>query len=147
MTSLKIAMNEPVHRCSARVLYGDTDAGGVVYYANYLKFFEMGRTEFMREYATSYREVEERGLIMPVVESYVRYKASAVYDDLVLIETSLVEVKSVSCRFNYRIFRADDNKMLVKGFTVHAVIDREGKLVKFPADLSTRLREILPSNR
>ena len=143
MTSLKIAMNEPMHRCSVRVLYGDTDSGGVVYYANYLKFFEMGRTEFMREYVTSYREVEERGLILPVVESYVRYKASAVYDDLITVETSLAEVKSVSCRFNYRILRAQDQKFLVKGFTAHAVVDRQGKLQKMPADLSARLKSVM----
>ena len=136
-------MPEPVHRCQMRVLYGDTDAGGVVYYGNYLRFFEAGRTEFLRVHGSSYRELEEQGYILPVIECYARYKASALYDDLQVVETSLVEVKPVSCRFNYRVLRVADNRMLVKGHTVHAVVNRQGKLVKFPTDFLNRLLAII----
>jgi len=138
----KITMPEPVHRTSRRVLYADTDAGGVVYYANYLHFFEQGRTEFMRELVTPYSTLEAGGYILPVVESYIRYKASARYDDLLVIETSLAEVRAVSCRFHCRIIRESDTKLLAKGYTVHAVVDRSGKLAKLPEDLVQRLTKL-----
>ena len=131
---MNLAMPEPVHRTCCRVLYGDTDAAGVVYYANYLRYFEKGRTEYMRDLVlTTYREIESRGLVLPVIECYSRYKAPAAYDDLLTIETSLAEVKSVSCRFNYRIYRNNPDEsetFLAKGFTVHASVNREGRLTK-----------------
>jgi acyl-CoA thioester hydrolase len=121
-----------IHRSECRVIYGDTDTGGVVYYGNYLRFFESGRTEILRANGTSYRELEEKGYILPVVECHTRYKASAQYDDLLIVETSIHEVKKISCRFNHRIIRADDHKLLVKGYTVNACVDRQGKLTRFP---------------
>lgn len=138
-------MPEPVFSMQHRVIYGDTDAGGVVYNANFLRYFEMGRTEMMREHGMPYSLMEERGLILPVTESYVRYKASARYDDLIKIDTSLVEVKKVSCRFNYRVFRSQENdkdQLLVKGFTVHACINRQGKLTPFPDDIYQNMKNI-----
>ncbi|MBU0485559.1 MAG: acyl-CoA thioesterase [Proteobacteria bacterium] len=123
-----------VHQTAYRVLYGDTDSGGVVYYANYLRYFEAGRTELLRHYGTSYRALEDQGFILPVVECKCRYKASAFYDDLLVIETTLVEVKKISCRFDYRILRESDQKLLVKGYTIHAVVNREGRLSRFPDD-------------
>ena len=129
-----------VHRCRCRVLYGDTDAGGVVYYANYLRYFEQGRTELMRQQIMTYRELEGQGIIMPVVECQARYKASARYDDLLLIETTVAQVKPVSCRFDYRLLREEDGRLLVHGYTVHAAVDRSGKLVRFPKELLARLQ-------
>lgn len=142
MTKLNITMIEPVFRLEHRVIYGDTDAGGVVYNANYLRYCEMGRTELMRSCFIPYSKIEERGLIIPVTESYLRYKAPAFYDDLITIETSLVEIKKFSCRFNYRIVKdtgKDKPQLLVKGFTVHACINRQGKLTPFPADLASKM--------
>ena len=142
MTKLNIKMTEPVFRMNHRVIYGDTDAGGVVYNANYLRYCEMGRTELMRSCSIPYSVIEKQGLIIPVTESYLRYKAPARYDDLITIETSLVEIKKFSCRFNYRIVKArEDEKeqLLVKGFTAHACINRQGKLTPFPADLSQKM--------
>jgi len=130
-----IQLPDDAHTCTCRVLYGDTDAGGVVYYANYLRYFEQGRTEFMRDRLRSYRSLEEEGLILPVVESWCRYRAPARYDDLLRIETALAEVKRVSCRFLYRIVRDGDGQLLASGYTVHAPVARSGRLVKFPADL------------
>ena len=82
MASLKMELHDPVFTTRCRVIYGDTDAGGVVYNANYLRYFEVGRTEMMRAWAVPYSEIEKRGLVLPVTESYVRYKAPALYDDL-----------------------------------------------------------------
>lgn len=137
-----VEMREPIHRHLCRVLYGDTDSGGVVYYANYLRYFEAARTEFMRNYVSSYRELEGLGFILPVVECNVRYKASACYDDLLVIETCLLDVKKVSCRFNYRILKDSDKKLLVQGYTTHAVVNRDGKLAKLPEEYLERLWKI-----
>lgn len=134
-------MHEPLYRHRCRVIYGDTDSGGVVYYANYLRYFEAARTEFMRGRALSYKEIEEQGFILPVVECQVRYKASARYDDLLFIETSLDEVKSRTCRFNYRVIRENDGKILAHGYTTHAVVDIDGRLAKFPAGVLDVLRK------
>ncbi len=120
-----------------RVLYGDTDAGGVVYNANYLRYFEAGRTEFMRERVIPYRAIEEMGIIMPVVESWLRYKAPALYDDLLFVETHLTELSTHKCKFYYRICRRDEGResLLVKGYTVLAPITSEGKLSRIPQSL------------
>jgi len=141
MADKSLEMHEPLHRYRCRVIYGDTDSGGVVYYANYLRYFEAARTEFMRERALSYKEIEQQGFILPVVECQVRYKASARYDDLLLIETCLLEVKSRTCRFNYLIIRENDGKMLAQGYTTHAVVDLNGRLTRFPATVLAALRE------
>ena len=144
MADLQVKMIEPVFRTQYRIIYGDTDAGGVVYNANFLRFFETGRTEMMRSWALPYSEIEKQGLILPVTESYLRYKAYALYDDLITIATSLAELKKVSCRFNYRItcMRADNEQLLVKGFTNHACVNRQGKLTPFPADILQRINRI-----
>lgn len=145
MSHLNLSMREPVFRLPYRVIYGDTDAGGVVYNANYLRLFEMGRTEMMRAHALPYSAIEERGLILPVTEAYLRYKAPARYDDLIAIDTCLVEVKKVSCRFNYRIVRPaseDREQLLAKGFTVHACVDRQGKLAPIPEDICRAMAEL-----
>ena len=142
---MKLAMQKPIHRTSCRVLYGDTDAAGVVYYGNYMRYFEQGRTEYMRDLVQTYREIESQGLLLPVIECYTRYKASAAYDDLLVIETSMVELKNVSCRFNYRILRKepdDSLTLLAKGYTVHASVDRSGRLTRLPAELINKLRAI-----
>ena len=139
-------MPEPIHKTTIRVLYGDTDAAGVVYYANYLRYFEKGRTEYMRDLVLTYREIEDLGLLLPVIECYSRYKAPAAYDDLLTIETSLAELKNVSCRFNYRIYKSDTENsrtLLAKGHTVHASVNRDGKLTKLPAHILEKLGKIL----
>ncbi len=121
-----------------RVIYGDTDKAGVVYYANYLRFFEMGRTEWMRkELGIPYKGLEDEGVLFPVVETYIRYKAPALYDDMIEIHTGLGEVKKVSICFYYEIKR--DGRVLVSGFTKHGATDLKGKLTKIPERIFNRL--------
>ena len=146
MSSLKIGLTDPVHLCSYRVLYGDTDAGGVVYNANYLRYFEQGRSGFMREYISSYKALEDLGFILPVVESYLRYKAPARYDDLLVIKSSMQQISPISWRFNHHVLRASDDKLLVKGFTVHASVNRDGKLAKLPPEYLTKMKAITASS-
>ncbi len=128
---------------TARVLYGDTDAGGVVYNANYLRYFEIGRTELMRQWVCSYRDIEKLGFVLPVIECWSRFKAPAFYDDLLLIETTVAEVSNLKCRFSYRILRREEGiarpKLLVKGYTVHAAVTREGRLTRLPEEIIRKL--------
>lgn len=142
MAKIQIKLPDDPHRCQRRIQYGDTDSGGVVYYANYLRFFEQGRTELMRDTGCTYGDLEQQGLILPVVESYVRYQAPALYDDLITIHTALVEVQRLSCRFHYAITRQEGTRLLVKGFTMHAVVNRAGKLAKFPDPVLALLEKI-----
>lgn len=122
-----------------RVIYGDTDQMGVVYYANYLRYFEAGRNEFIRAKGLRYRDFEEAyALRLPVTEASVRYQQPARYDDLLRLETSLEEIRRVSARFAYRLLR-DDGQLLATGRTVHACVDLEGKLRRLPEALVTRL--------
>ncbi len=136
------------HRTPYRVIYGDTDAAAVVYNANYLRFFEIGRTELMREKVCSYRTIEALGLLLPVIECFVRYKAFARYDDLLQIETKLAWIKKVSCKFSYRLLREESETgketLIAKGYTVHAAVDHKGKLTSLPAEIIPRLQALLP---
>ncbi len=125
--------------CALRVIYGDTDQMGVVYYANYLRWFEAGRTEFLRAKGLSYSEFEARErLILPVVEAGVTYRQPARYDDLVGVETTLVAARRASARFEYEVRRGVD--LLATGFTVHACVDGEGRIQRLPAAFLERLK-------
>ncbi len=141
--TISMVLGEPMHEVQTRILYGDTDAGGVVYNANYLRFFEMGRTEFMRNLASPYKELEEQGFIVPVVESYLRYKAPARYDDLITIKTCLAGLTPLTLRFHCHIVHSETNRLLVKGFTGHASINHSGKLAKLPADIMAGLQPLV----
>lgn len=126
-------------RCEIRVIYGDTDQMGVVYYANYLRWFEAGRTEFLRAKGLSYGDFEARErLALPVAEAGVTYRMPARYDDLVAVETSLVEARRASARFEYAVRRGGD--LLATGFTVHACVDGEGRIRRLPADFLERMQ-------
>jgi acyl-CoA thioester hydrolase len=121
-------------RTELRVIYGDTDQMGVVYYANYLRFMEAGRNEFIRAHGLRYRDFEERfGLRLPVADAAVSYKLPARYDDVIAVETSLADLKRASVRFAYRIVRGDE--LLASGETVHACVDLEGRIRRLPPEL------------
>jgi len=115
---------------SYRVIYGDCDSMAIVYYANYLRFFEIGRTELLREAGLTYRDVEDRGFFLPATESYLKYVKPALYDDLLTIETMIGFVKKASSRFDYAIYKGED--LVVRGYTIHACLDRGNKIVRFP---------------
>jgi len=125
-------------RIDIRVIYGDTDRMGVVYYANYLRYFEAGRNEFLRAKGLTYRDFEEReGLLLPVVEAGVGYHAPARYDDLLALEIRLTEVRRATARFGYEVRCGDE--LVATGFTVHACVDPEGRVRRLPRELLDRL--------
>jgi acyl-CoA thioester hydrolase len=127
-----------------RVLYGDTDQMGFVYYANYLRYFEAGRGEFLRAHRRSYVEVERSGFRLPVVEATLNYHRPAAYDDVLVVETTVEQAKGASVHFSYRVMRGGER--LVTGTTRHACLDAKGKPTRLPPDLAalaagTRERE------
>ena len=127
-------------RTEIRVIYGDTDQMGVVYYANYLRYFEAGRNEFIRAQGLRYRDFEARfGLVLPVAEAQVRYHQPARYDDLLSLETRLCELLGASALFGYRLLR-EDGTLLATGSTRHACLDGKGHVKRFPAELLSCLR-------
>jgi len=127
------------HRTEIRVTYAETDAMGIVYYANYLRWFEVGRTELMRSQGIAYKEMEAQGTFLPVSEVFCKYHASARYDDVLIIETSVDFLKRASIQFAYRILRKSEGTELITGSTLHAFVDREGRIVKVPATLRAKL--------
>lgn len=123
------------HEAVYRVIYGDTDQMGVVYYANYFRFFEMGRAAMFRHLGLSYREIEGRGFVLPVSEAFCKYLAPARYDDLLRIETSLDTAIRGGMKFDYAIRRDSDGILLVTGHTKHACMTTEGRVVRPPGFL------------
>lgn len=111
---------------TARVRYAETDQMGVVYHANYLVWFEIGRVEFIRQIGLDYKHMEQQeGAMIAVIEAKARYKAPARYDDELLVRTRLGGVRGSIVRFTYQVLRAVDEQLLCEGETVHIVVDRE----------------------
>ena len=118
-----------------RVFYGDTDQMGVVYYANYLRFFEMARNEYMRAAGCTYARLEAEGVILPVTEVGCRYLRPARYDDLLKLEAWIEELGRVRVRFAYRVLRDGETEPLATGFTVHASVTTRGTMRRLPPTL------------
>ena len=128
------------HEALLRVRYAETDKMGVVYHANYLIWFEIGRTEFCRARGFSYRDMEENeDAFLVVAESYARYKAAAYYDDELLVRTHITEMRKRSLRFGYEIVRAADGQIIAEGETGHVVTDGTGRVRSFPEGYAQRL--------
>lgn len=126
-----------------RVIYGDTDQMGVVYYANYLRWFERGRGELLRAYGIPYTTIEGRGMHFPVAELSCRYFRPAHYDDLIVIDTRITSVNRASLTFTYRITREAEALLLASGSTKHACVDGQGRIMRIQDDLLKALEVML----
>ena len=122
-----------------RVRYAETDQMGIVYYANYFVWFEVGRTDLLRQAGWSYREMEVDGFSLPVIESHCEYREPARYDDELEIRTTGALASPVRLRFEYQVLRSGDGSLLATGYTVHATLGRTRK----PCRLPERVRAIL----
>jgi len=128
-------MNAQIHAPTLRVRYEETDQMGVVYHGNYLKYFEVGRTELMRRLGFPYSEQEKKGVLLTVVEARCRYLAGARYDDLLRIETR-GEIRSpLRLRFGYRVVREEDGVVVCEGWTDLACLDQNRKLRRLPEEI------------
>ena len=122
-----------------RVRYAETDQMGIVYYANYLVWFEVGRTDLLRLTGWSYREMEADGFALPVVEARCGYRQSAKYDDELEVVTTGAVLSPVRVKFDYQVVRSSDGVSIADGHTVHASLDTSGK----PRRLPDRIRQFL----
>lgn len=105
---------------------------GVVYYANYLVWFEIGRTDLIRTLGRTYRQLEDEGVILPVIEARCEYRQSARYDDEIEIRTTGVVLSPVRMKFEYEVVRRADDVVIASGHTVHAALDLQGKPRRLP---------------
>ncbi len=129
------------HETEIRVRYAETDKMGIVHHANYLVWFEAGRSELCRSRGFSYKEMEAEGLLMLVAESYLRYKAPAFYEDDLLIRTKVAEIRSRSIRFVYEVYRPIDDLLIAEGETIHLVTDADKKVRLIPETYKAKLSD------
>jgi len=118
-----------------RIYYEDTDCGNVVYYANYLKYMERSRTEFLREKGLNLASLQKEGYLFVVVEAHMKFKASARYDDLLDVESAIKEINPVSLTFHTTI-RNESGKLLVTGDVKLACTNSEGKICRMPREIA-----------
>lgn len=122
-----------IRQTRLRVRYAETDRMGVVYYANYLVWFEVARTEWLRGAGWTYREMELEGVSLPVIEAHAEYRQPARYDDELEITTRMQVITPVRVRFDYEVWRSGGEAPLATGHTVHAAVDANGRPCRLPA--------------
>ena len=133
-----------VAEARVRVRYAETDQMGVVYHANYLVWFEVGRVEYIRQLGLDYKSMErEEGCGIAVADVSARFKAPAQYDDELVIQTRLLAARGAVLRFGYRIVRAADDLLLCEGETVHIVVGKDMKRRTLPKKYADRFAEHL----
>jgi acyl-CoA thioester hydrolase len=138
---MKIIENTRWSETRLRVRYAETDQSGVVYHSNYLIWLEVGRVELCRDHGFNYRDMEtEADAFLPVTELSVKYRASARYDDEILIRTRVVRLRSRAISFEYQVIRGSDGTLLVEGKTDHIVMNGQGKARAFPAKYAEMIR-------
>ena len=106
-----------------KVRYAETDAMAIVHHANYYIYFEVAREDLIKEFGISYKEIEESGLMMPLIETQCRYMDAAKYDDDLIVEASIDEITSIKVKIKYLVRREADNKILAKGSTLQTFVD------------------------
>lgn len=111
------------------VRYVETDQMGIVHHSNYYAYFEEARTQFIKESGMSYSEMEERGIMLPLVESKCKYIQGAKYEDELIVKTWINELTPIKVDFNYSVIREKDHKEIAKGSTLHAFVDNNFKII------------------
>lgn len=122
-----------------RIYYEDTDAGGVVYHANYIKYFERARTEYFRGHGFFVAELASKGFVFPVVRLEIDFKAPALHDELLSVTTSPTRIGGSSITLNQKIIRQNDNKLLVDGLVTLACITPKMKATRIPLEIRQML--------
>lgn len=135
------APQRPARQTRLRVRYAETDRMGVVYYANYLVWFEVGRTEWLRDSGWTYREMEVDGVSLPVIEAHAEYRRPARYDDDIRISTRMRVLTPVRVRFDYEVWRDGEDSPLATGHTVHAALDANGRPCRLPARVRVQIQQ------
>ncbi len=133
MTDVEKLIEQGYSEARVRVRYAETDQMGVVYHANYLVWFEVGRVEFIRQMGLDYKSMEqEENALIAVVEVTARYKAPARYDEELIVRTTMAGIRGPIVRFRYAVVRAEDDVVLCEGETTHIVVGRDMKRREMP---------------
>jgi acyl-CoA thioester hydrolase len=111
------------HSTQIRVRYADTDQMKVVYHGKYLEYFEVGRAALIRSLGLPYSELETRGILLPVVEAYAKYRKPACYDDLLSIKAIVSELPKATLKIDYQVFRSNEEVPLAEGYTIHSFLN------------------------
>ena len=119
------------------VRYAETDMMGIVYHGSYLPWLEMGRTQLLKERGYPYKELEAKGLFLPVIEINLNYKRPAKYDDTLLVRTIMKDKPFVKIRLEYEILKEDER--IATGYSVHAFMNKDGQAIKAPRDFLTAI--------
>ena len=119
-----------------RVRYAETDRMGLVHHANYLVYFEQGRTELLRSHGLAYKDFEDQGYFLVLTRVELRYRSPAYYDDLLLLRTTVVRTTAVRIDHRYELFR--DGTLIAEGSTTLACVDRQGRVQALPGVLKQR---------
>jgi len=137
-----VRLREFVGRVPIQVRYAETDAQAVVYHSNFLIYFEVGRTEWMKESGVPYTEMEEQGYALFVAECHIRYLGPAEYDDRLVVETRLAELRTRSCTFSYRVVREGEEDALAEGWTSLVCTGGDRRAVPIPDNVAEAMRRI-----
>ena len=130
------------HSTTIRVRYADTDAMAFVYHGNYLVYFEQSRTEMLRAIGLPYSAIEEMGIFIVVVEAHIHYYYPARYDDLLNVTASIKEMPTNKIRIEYGITKADENRTLIEGYTIHTFLNKlTNKPVRPPKEFTDLMGE------
>ena len=127
-----------------RVNFYDTDAMAVVHHSNYIRWFEIGRVDFLRRIGITLGEMMDDGYVFPITEVKCKYIASGKFDDVLRIETTPVALTKVKMEFSYKIYRDSDNTLLVEGFTQNVFTSRQtGHITRLPEQYYAKMRAAL----
>lgn len=129
-------------RVRDKVRFAETDMMGVVHHANYFRWFEMGRVEFLKHAGVYLLDLMDAGILFPITDVSCQYRASARFDDGIVIETTMAELNKVKMVFNYRVVREADGVVLAAGRTQNAFTDTNGKVMRLPAEYYDRLQAL-----
>lgn len=138
-------MNMYINETKIKVRYVETDQMGIVHHSNYYAWFEVGRTEYITEIGMTYKEMEEKNIMLPVVESSCKYVEGAKYEDIIIIQTFMQALNGAKVIFNYNVVREKDGKILAKGSTTHAFVNEKFRVVnlkKANVDMWNRFQKL-----
>lgn len=133
--------SNPVFTLELRVKYADTDKMQFVYYGRYYEFFEAARNEMLREIGFEYKQLEEMGVMLPVVTSHADYFLPGRYDDVLVIKSHIKQFENVRITIGYEVTRKGEDKVLVTGYTTHAFINENNRPVRPPVAFKEKLKE------
>lgn len=122
----------PHNLTKVRVIYADTDAMGIVYHTNYIRWFEVGRNEILRQLGLLYTDIEKHGFNLPLTEVNCHYLLPAKYDQLLIVETTFDYITRVVVKFNYHIWDEHKKRLHAEGYTIHACTNSDGKVRRIP---------------